>query len=73
MIDLLFKPFQTRGVPGAKPVRYKPLETQYREKSTVIKITNFSVLLRKIIFLGRFYREKFILDPQNVVKMTPKM
>ena len=73
MIDLLFKPFQTRGVPGAKPVRYKPLETQYREKSTVIKITNFSVLLRKIIFLGRFYREKFILDPQNAVKMTPKM
>ena len=53
MIDLLFKPFQTRGVPGAKPVRYKPLETQYREKSTVIKITNFSVLLRKIIFLGK--------------------
>ena len=73
MIDLLFKPFQTRGVPGAKPVRYKPLETQYREKSTVIKITNFSVLLRKIIFLGKFYREKFILDPQNAVKMTPKM
>ena len=72
MIDLLFKPFQTRGVPGAKPVRYKPLETQYREKSTVMKIT-ISVLLRKIIVLGKFYREKFILDPQNVVKMTPKM
>ena len=31
-----------------------------------------SVLLRKIVVLGRFYREKFILDPQNVGENDPQ-